>query len=354
MANTTHLKILNKGAVAWNAWRRKHEDVIPDLSEANLKSLSHKRLDLSDAKLSGANLKGATLHYANFSRAHLDGANFRGASLCFSRFVRTTFGNACFPHADLSYVRIYRGDLRGADFGYAELDKALFLDCVLSDVNFRRAVLLGTVFANVDLRAAKGLHLAHFAGPFTIGIDTVIRSEGRIPTRFLRGAGLPDIFIESVIDRAVTFDSCFISYSSRNQAFAERLYADLQSNGVRCWFAPEDLKIGDRTRQKIDESIRVYDKLLLILSEHSVASNWVEHEVETALAREREQKRTMLFPIRLDDAIMEIKTGWPTDVQRRHIGDFRNWKDRDAYQKSFARLLRDLKASESKKARVQK
>ena len=50
-------------------------------------------------------------------------------------------------------------------------------------------------------------------------------------------------------------------------------------------------------------------KLLLILSEHSVGSNWVEHEVETALAREQEQKRTMLFPIRLDDAVMDIRTG---------------------------------------------
>ena len=28
----------------------------------------------------------------------------------------------------------------------------------------------------------------------------------------------------------------------------------------------------------------------------------------------------------------------------RHIGDFRAWKDHDLYQKSFERLLRDLKA----------
>jgi hypothetical protein len=94
----------------------------------------------------------------------------------------------------------------------------------------------------------------------------------------------------------------------------------------------------------------VYDKLLLILSEHSVASDWVEHEVEMALAREQEQKRTMLFPIRLDDAVMEIKTGWPAHIRNtRHIGDFPNWKSHDAYQKSFVRLLRDLKASEGKK-----
>ena len=78
----------------------------------------------------------------------------------------------------------------------------------------------------------------------------------------------------------IDYYSCFISYSSKDDAFAKRLYADLQSNHVRCWFAPEDLKIGDRIRTGIDEAIRVHDKLLLILSKSSVASGWVEREVK--------------------------------------------------------------------------
>jgi hypothetical protein len=41
---------------------------------------------------------------------------------------------------------------------------------------------------------------------------------------------------------------------------------------------------------------------------------------------------------------MDIKIGWPPDIKRtRHIGDFKEWKDHDAYQKSFDRLLKDLK-----------
>ena len=72
----------------------------------------------------------------------------------------------------------------------------------------------------------------------------------------------------------------------------------------------------------------------------------MEKEVETAMGKEREQERTMLFPIRLDDAVMDRKTGWPADVRRtRHIGDFTNRKNHDAYQRAFERLLRDLKAS---------
>jgi hypothetical protein len=114
---------------------------------------------------------------------------------------------------------------------------------------------------------------------------------------------------------------------------------------VRCWFAPEDLKIDDKIRTRVDESIRLYDKLLLVLSQHSVASQWVEQEVETALAKERKEQRTVLFPIRLDGAVMEMEGGWPALVRNtRNIGDFTRWKRRDTYQKALDRLLRDLKA----------
>ena len=95
---------------------------------------------------------------------------------------------------------------------------------------------------------------------------------------------------------------------------------------------------------RIDESIRLYDKLLLVLSESSVASEWVEKEVETAFEKEREQKKMVLFPVMLDDAVLEAKTGWAADVKRsRHIGDFRDWKNHDSYRKAFERLMRDLK-----------
>jgi hypothetical protein len=164
---------------------------------------------------------------------------------------------------------------------------------------------------------------------------------------FLRGCGLPEALIEylpSLLSRPIQFYSCFISYSTKDQDFANRLYADLQVNGVRCWFAPEDLKIGDRFRQRIDEAIRLHDKLLLIFSRHSVQSDWVREEVESCLEREQREKRTVLFPVRLDDAIMDTGEAWAASIRRqRHIGDFRGWKDHDAYSQVLERLLRDLR-----------
>ena len=105
------------------------------------------------------------------------------------------------------------------------------------------------------------------------------------------------------------------------------------------------LKIGDKIRPSIDESIRLHDKLLLVLSEHSVASQWVEQEVEAAFEKERQENCTVLFPIRLDDVVMEIKDGWPALIRNtRNIGDFTRWMDHDAYRKGLERLLHDLKA----------
>jgi hypothetical protein len=102
-------------------------------------------------------------------------------------------------------------------------------------------------------------------------------------------------FMHSLTGSALEFYSCFISYSSMDQAFAERLHADLQDSAVRCWFAPEDMKIGDKIRPRIDDAIRIHDKLLLILSKNSINSSWVEKEVETAFEKERQQGK-WFFP----------------------------------------------------------
>ena len=191
----------------------------------------------------------------------------------------------------------------------------------------------------------RGLETCYHDGPSTLDHRTLARS-GPLPLAFLRGCGLPDALIDylpSLLNEPFQFYSCFISYASKDHAFAERLYADLQNKGVRCWFAPEDMKIGDRLRPRIDETIRLYDKLLLVLSKTSVASQWVEQEVETALARERQQGTTILFPVRIDNTVMTLETGWPALIRNtRNIGDFRRWKTHDVYQKAFDRLLRDL------------
>lgn len=204
------------------------------------------------------------------------------------------------------------------------------------------------MFVDCDLSLVKGLETLNHLGPSSIGTDTLYQSRGNIPEVFLRDAGLSEEIISLIkgIAGGIQFYSCFISHSSKDQEFADRLHADLQAKGIRCWLATEDLKIGDPFRQRIDEAVRRHDKLLVVLSEHSVRSSWVESEVEAAFEREnRDKGRLVLFPVRLDNAVMEAPQAWAADIRRkRHIGDFTNWWDHDAYKKGFDRLLRDLKS----------
>lgn len=168
---------------------------------------------------------------------------------------------------------------------------------------------------------------------------------------FLRGCGLPDSFIAHMhllVGKAIEYYSCFISYSNKDENFARRLYNDLQGAGVHCWFAPEDLPRGAKIRPGIEQAIRKHEKLLLVLSAQSVESNWVEQEMETAQERERQKQKLVLFPVRLDDAVMQVKEGWPAYLRNtRNIGDFTRWKEHDSYQKALQRLLSDLKTTDT-------
>jgi hypothetical protein len=351
MDNLEYLQILWRDVAAWNAWREQHEDLRPDLSRTNLSNANLRRAYLSDANLSDANLRRADLSDANFSGAHLSRADLSDANLSGAHLSA-----AILSHADLSHADLSDADLSGAHLSRANLRRAYLSDANLSDANLTGAdvsevSLWGTVFGNTTLTAVRGLETCHHSGPSTLDHRTLAKS-GPLPLAFLRGCGLPDALIDyfpSLLNEPFQFYSCFISYTSKDHAFAERLYADLQNKGVRCWFAPEDMKIGDRLRPRIDETIRLYDKLLLVLSRTSVASQWVEQEVETALARERQQGTTILFPVRIDNTVMTLETGWPALIRNtRNIGDFRRWKTHDVYQKAFDRLLRDLKAAERK------
>ena len=263
---------------------------------------------------------------------------------------------AFFAESDLTGADLSASILGGADFYCADLKGSYlvgvdFRQTDFAGANLSRAFVGHTTFAANDLSETLGLDSVHHMGPSSLGIDTLYQSKGKIPESFLRGCGVPEDFIKlipSLTSQPFQFYSCFISYSSQDDDFARRLHSDLQSNAVRVWFAPEDLKIGDRIRDSIDQSIRIHDKLLLILTEQSIQSDWVEKEVETAFEKERKNPgKTVLFPIRLDDAVMDTDKAWAADIRRtRHIGDFTDWKNHDSYKQAFERLLRDLKASE--------
>jgi CheY-like chemotaxis protein len=163
------------------------------------------------------------------------------------------------------------------------------------------------------------------------------------------GERVESLFHKAEIDASITarakgedFYSCFISFSSAQESFAARLYSSLQERGVRCWFAPESMDVGAVMRPTIDRAISEHERFVLVLSEKSVASQWVQQEVEKALEVERRLGSTIILPIAVDDAVYHSDAGWACLLKNsRNIGDFRQTGD-EAFGKPFNRLLRAL------------
>ncbi|HEU5380019.1 MAG TPA: toll/interleukin-1 receptor domain-containing protein [Ktedonobacteraceae bacterium] len=380
MADPELVKILMQGSEVWNQWREQQRhgaaDMRLDLSGVQMNWSDLVEIDLHGADLSDAGLIGSDLRRSNLSKtdlynAALARADLSDASLQDARLIKVRLNEARLKRtnlvraningaemkgsiliqADLKEANLSSADLVGANLSGADLQGANLSGAKLHNADLRWVEIWQTIFANVDLRQAKGLNEVFHHGPSHVDLLTIKLPQDGSALHFLRSCGIPDKWIDfwrSTAMNPIQYHSCFISYAHQDNDLAHRLHSDLQAHGVRCWFAPHDMKIGDKIRPRIDEAIHLQDKLLLILSEHSVASDWVEHEVETALARERKEKRTILFPIHLDNAILERDyIGWAALVQHeRHIGDFTEWKDHDQYQAAFKRLLRDLKQAD--------
>ncbi|GHO98775.1 hypothetical protein KSF_088230 [Reticulibacter mediterranei] len=334
MANQEHLHILQQAVEIWNKWRKEYSDISPDLTG----------VDLCDSNLAGINLSNVNLTEARLCRTDLRDSDLRRALL-----DGTDLSEANLMRAVLSQANISNTNLQSANLFGATLIGTTFQNVNLKDVDLSYSELAFAMFGDVNLSSAKGLESIRHVGSSSIGIDTIYRSSGDIPEVFLRSAGVPDNFISyarSLVKPPIEYYSCFINYSSQDQAFAEKLRQDLQTVGIRCWFAPEDLRIGEKFWHRIDEGIQLYDKLLLIISKHSLSSNWVAKEVEEALFKEKKQKTTILFPIRLDNTVLENPPQRLEPLlQTRHIGNFQHWQDHDAYQQAFTRLMRDLTLS---------
>jgi uncharacterized protein YjbI with pentapeptide repeats len=411
MADPKHVEILKQGIEEWNKWRIENPFIEPDLSETYLRGTDLRGADLSQANLSGANLSkcnfsGTNLSKANLIRtdlssadlsgaelsraevflanlleanlfgasligtqldkaelggANLGKANLSGANLSGANLVTADLRNAGLSGASLSGANLRGADLSHADLNGADLRWTHFAPVNVDWANFTGALMLGAIFAYVDLSQAKGLETVEHAGPSTIGTDTLERSQGKIPEAFLRGAGVSDEFIAFIraMGGAIQFYSCFISYSNKDQLFAERLYADLQARGVRCWFAPHDVQGGKKLHEQIDIAIQSQERLLLILSPDSINSEWVKTEIAKARKREMVEKRRMLFPVLLKISYDELKqwecfdadTGKDSvrEIREYYIPDFSQWERPEKFKEEFEKLVRDLKKAEAAK-----
>jgi uncharacterized protein YjbI with pentapeptide repeats len=325
-----------------------------DLQGAKLRRANLQGADLRDAKLAGADLQGANLERADLSRADLQRASLKNANLRDAKLPDATL-----MHALVLGTTLAGADLARADLTRAQLRRADFAGADLQGTKLHEAVCGRTLWAGVNLGSALGLESIKHMGPSSVGLDTILLSGGDLPEAFLRGCGVPEQIIDlqkSLVGSLspIQFYSCFISYSHEDETFIQRLYGRLQQEKLRVWYAHEEMKAGRKLHEQIDEAIRVHDKLLLVISEASMKSEWVATEISKARKRERGEGRQVLFPIGL--APFEAIRAWECfdadigkdsarEIREYFIPDFTDWKDHDAFEVAFARLLKDLHKS---------
>jgi len=169
--------------------------------------------------------------------------------------------------------------------------------------------------------------------------------------KWLQGYALP---AGPLYTAARSFSSCFLSHSSHDEEFAQKLAARLRGEGVPVWYAPEDIRPGEKIYDQVKKAISTFDRLLVVLSEASMNSGWVKTELASALARERREGGRVLFPVSL--VPINVIRQWECfdsdtgidiakELRSYHIPDFSNWQDPTAFEQQVSKVTQALQAN---------
>lgn len=277
--------------------------------------------------------------------------DFSGANLAHARFDDSilrgiVLQDATFEGATLVDTDLSRADLRGASFRHAFLNGTNFNRAQLAGADFTGAELSGTLLTDVDLSDVKGLDAVHHMTPSEISLSTLTASQFKLSPAFLRRAGVSRGLIEDLAKGqrfARQYETCFLSYSSKDTPFAEKLYRSLQDAGVRVFWDRFDVLPGESLRDQVIEAIHQHDRLIVVLSDNGMASDWVRQEIELAW----HHKRDSLVPIRL--CAIEKVQAWTTKYETLPdlaglfpILDFSAWRKKGDYARTVSLLLRSL------------
>ena len=291
-----------------------------DLSNSYLNDAHFYRADLREANLSralapGANLRGANLANANLAgvnldRATLSEANLAGANLANANLDRATLAGANFTGANLAGASFNGANLSRANLSEATLAEADFYEAVLNDVttaaaNFANSIIGYTVFQNCALDEALGLDRIRHDAPSTIGLDTLLRSRGRLPASFILGSGVPAAVAglqASVADAPVSTLEVHISCADADIAFARQLEHNLRAQGIRSWVFAAGFRgnpLVDRRatsgEEEIERWVRHYDRLVVVCSAAGLDSETVRNDITAAQEAQRSNDRWTLF-----------------------------------------------------------
>ena len=129
----------------------------------------------------------------------------------------------------------------------------------------------------------------------------------------------------------------FVSYSSNDKEFVRRFAQDLRAQGATLWLDEAELRPGDAIRETLEKAVSECDRLLLVVSAHSLNSEWVRHEMAIAHDRESKKLGCQVLPIRIHNVQL------PPELSDRKCADF--YED---YQSGLNQVLGIISAAHSR------
>lgn len=116
----------------------------------------------------------------------------------------------------------------------------------------------------------------------------------------------------------------FISYSSKNSTTAQAICHELEDNHIKCWMAPRDIPVGAKYASVIAQAIKSCKAVVLVFSEQSAISPWVESEINIAFSN-----RKPIVPYKIDAAVLEQYDEFYMMLNNRHwIESYPDFKTR--------------------------
>jgi len=355
MTREEAIRLLKGGPEGVQEWNRRRENDTSrlDLCGADFSNTTITQAVLSNVDLASANFSGANLRSIELVDCDMSSVSLIRANIGMLIAVNTCFRKTLFDGATIESSAVASCDMSETSFILAKLHRVNVQDTEMGHSVFSEALL------DVRFNCVRNLDEAMHAAPSQLSIGTLRSFENSLPEKFLRGCGLTDeeiAYYRNQLLKPIRYYTCFISCSSVDEEFADRLYNDFQGAGIRCWKWDEDAKTGESLWGEIDQAIRKHEKLVLIASESSLKSPAVCREIERSLRLEDERLKrkergefegntNVLFPIRLDGYIEE---GWQherkDDVLTKVVADARNWHDPKIYAALRDKLIADLKA----------
>ncbi len=130
----------------------------------------------------------------------------------------------------------------------------------------------------------------------------------------------------------------FISYNRKDSAFVDSLAMNLVAAKHHVWMDRWELALGDSLTRKIEGALTKANAILVILSNHSVESEWCKRELSAGLIRELEEKQTLVMPCVIDNCSI------PLFLKDKLYADFRRDPDEafNLVNQSLARFSNPL------------